>query len=113
MKSHRDLGIAVDSSLKFHIHINGVVWKASGLAGQLLRGTVCRSRCFMVTLFVSHIRPILDYCSTLWNLGYLNDVRRLEGIQRRWTKEVVGLGDFDYLDRLRVLELYSIYGRMF
>ena len=113
VKSHRDLGIAVDSSLKFHIHINGVVWKASGLAGQLLRGTVCRSRCFMVTLFVSHIRPILDYCSTLWNLGYLSDVRRLEGVQRRWTKEVVGLGDLDYLGRLRVLELYSIYGRMF
>ena len=67
----------------------------------------------MVTLFVSHIRPILDYCSTLWNLGYMNDVRRLEGVQRRWTKEVAGLGDLDYLARLRVLGLYSVYGRMF
>ena len=34
VKSHRDLGIAVDSSLKFHIHINRVVWMASGLAGN-------------------------------------------------------------------------------
>ena len=31
--------------------------------GELLRVTVCRNWEFMVTLFVSRIRPILDYCS--------------------------------------------------
>ena len=51
--------------------------------------TVCRGREFMVALFISHIRPIIDYCSCVWNVGY---VRRLvESLQRRWTREVLGL----------------------
>ena len=67
----------------------------------------------MVTLFVSHVRPLLDYCSTVWNLGYVGDVRRLEAVQRRWTREVSGLFDVDYPSRLRQLNLFSIRGRMF
>ena len=112
VQSHRDLGVTVDQTLKFHIHINIIVGKASGLANQLLRGTVCRSREFMVTLFVSHIRPILEYCSTVWNLGYLGDARKLEGVQRRWSREVVGMEGLNYLERLKELRLFSICGRM-
>ena len=112
VKSHRDLGVTVDSSLKFHIHISCIVNKASALINQLLRSTVCRSYDFMVTLFVSHIRPIMDYCSTVWNLGYMGDIRRLESVQRRWTKEVVGLSGMSYHSRLVRLKLFPIYGRM-
>ena len=108
---HRDLGIMVDSKLKFHFHINTVVRKASAVANQILRGTVCRSPDFMVPLFVSHVRPLLDYCSTVWNLGYLGDTRKLEAIQRRWTREVDGMEGLEYEERLKNLGLFSIYGR--
>ena len=112
VKSHRDLGVIVDSSLKFHTHVSTVVRKASGLANQLLRSTVCRSTEFMVTLFVSHVRPIIDYCSTVWNLGYIGDLKSLESVQRRWTKQVVGLESLDYPTRLSRLNLFSIKGRL-
>ena len=36
---------------------------------------------FMVSLFVSHIRPIMDFCSSVWNVGYLGDIRLLESVQ--------------------------------
>ena len=112
VKSHRDLGVLIDSSLKFHMHVSDVVRKSSGLANQILRSTVCRSKEFMVTLFLSHIRPIIDYCSPVWNLGYQGDLNRLEAVQRRWTKQVVGLSTQDYPARLRSLELFSIKGRL-
>ena len=112
VKTHRDLGVLVDSSLRFHPHIAETVRKSSGLANQLLRSTVCRSPKFMVTIFISHLRPILDYCSTVWNHGYLGDVRKLEGVQRRWTAEVTGLESFSYSDRLKQLNLFSIRGRL-
>ena len=112
VKSHRDLGILVDHQLKFHLHIDTLVGKASRMANQLLRATVCREPKFMVTLFVSHIRPLLDYCSTVWNLGYVGDIEKLEKVQRRWTKQVVGLRDLSYENRLRQLGLYSIAGRL-
>ena len=31
---------------------------------------ICRSKVFMVSLFVSHIPPVIDYGSCLWNIGY-------------------------------------------
>ena len=74
VSSHEDLGVAVDSSMKFHTHISTIVRKASGLANQLLRGTVCRTGDFMIIIFVSHIRPILNYASSVGNMSYLGDV---------------------------------------
>ena len=112
VRNHRDLGVLIDSSLRFHPHITETIRKSSGLANQLLRSTVCRSPIFMVTLFISHIRPILDYCSTVWNLGYLGDVRKLESVQRRWTANVSGLEGLDYPERLQRLNLFSIRGRL-
>ena len=110
-RSHRDLGVIVDTSLRFHLNVSAVVQKASALVNQLLRNTVCRSPEFMVTLFVSHVRPILDYCSTVWNLGFLGDMRKLESVQRRWTREVTGLSRTDYGVRLQRLKLFSVLGR--
>ena len=112
VRSHRDLGVIVDSALKFHEHIDSIVCKAAGLANQLLRATVCREPVFMVKLFVSHIRPLLDYCSCVWNLGYVGDTAKLERVQRRWTKQVEGMYETSYESRLRQLGLYSIRGRL-
>ena len=65
----------------------------------------------MVTLFVAHIRPLLEYCSPLWNLEYLTDTRMLESVQRRWTKQIDGCENLDYDRRLRQLGLFSLQGR--
>ena len=65
----------------------------------------------MVSLFVMHIRPIMDYCSFVWNVGFLGDLRLLESVQRWWTMSVDGLSDLDYLSRLKHLGLFSIRGR--
>ena len=88
LDSHRDLGVLVDSSLRFHIHVRDVVRRAAGLSSSLLRSTVCRNRDFMVTLFVTHIRPLLDYCSTIWCVGYEEDLNLL-GIGRASCRERV------------------------
>jgi hypothetical protein len=112
VQSHRDLGVTVDTKLRFHQHVREVVGRASGLANNLLRSTVCRTPDFMVSLFVLHIRPLMDYCSCVWNTGYIGDLRLLESVQRRWTKNVEGLADMDYASRLRHLGLFSIKGRL-
>ena len=52
---HRDLGVLVYSNLK---HIREVLRKAEGLAAELLR-FVPRSSVFTMSLFVSHIRPVI------------------------------------------------------
>ena len=74
----------VDSKLHFHNHIHNVVRKAGGLESKLLSSTICCSSIFMITLFVLHIRQIMNVCSVS-NVGYLGDIKLLESVQRRWT----------------------------
>ena len=112
VNSYRDLGVVVDASLKFHLHVREVVYKAGGLLSNLLRTTVCRSMDFMVALYVSHVRPIMEYCSCVWGTGYLGDLRLLESLQRRWTREVEGLSLMEYSERLKRMGLFSVRGRM-
>ena len=38
--------------------------------------------------------------------------RLLESVQRRWTREITGIGHLNYVERLKVMGLYSVYGRL-
>ena len=69
--SARDLGVMIDSDLRFHNHTTLTSAKALGVSINILRGTICRTPEFMKTVFISQIRPILDFCSSVWNLNYI------------------------------------------
>jgi hypothetical protein len=109
---HGDLGVTVDCHLKFHRHIELIAAKVGGIASNILRSTVCRSPEFMLIILISHLRPIMEYASPVWNTGYLGDLSVLESVQRRWTKQIQGLARFTYEDRLRYLKLFSVKGRL-
>ena len=105
-----DLGVTVETDMKFHIQLT--VHKAGGVAESLFKSTVCHSPAFMLFLLTSHIRPILEYCSCLWNTGYVQDIILLERVQRRWTRHIDGMAGLSYGERLRALKLYSVQGRL-
>ena len=94
--SYKDLGITIDSGLKFHVHINAVKGKAGAMNNNLLRSTVCRSVEFTITLYDSHIRPLIGYGSCVWNVGYIKDESRIERLQRKWTSKN------QWFDRIRL-----------
>ena len=106
------MGVEVDSGLKFHFHVSELVCKAAGLSSSLLRARVNKNPEFMITLFVTHIRPIIDYCSTVWNVGYARDLALLESVQRRWTKNIDRMQTLAYTERLKSLNMFSIKGRL-
>ena len=70
----------------------------------------------MKSLYISHIRPLLEYSSVVWNTGYIGDTKLLESIQRRWTRNIEGLENLSYGERLKALgllcHLFSVYGRL-
>ena len=39
-------------------------------------------------------------------------MRLLENVQRRWTKQIEGLRNIGYAERLTLLDLYSVQGRL-
>ena len=106
VKSHLDLGVLVDTNMKFHDHIRSTVHKAGGMAQNFLNSTVCTKPDFMLFLLTTHIRPIIEYCSCIWHTGYQGDLRLLESVQKRWTKQIESVKEIEYGDRLRALSLY-------
>ena len=110
--THPDLGVLVDADLKFHQHIRNTANKAGGLAQNVLKLTVSHTPDFMISIFHSHIRPIIEYCSCVWFTGYRGDIRLLESVQRRWTKRVSNMSNLDYGSRLRALDQFSVHGRL-
>ena len=112
VSSHSDLGITIDRDLKFHSHISKKVATVNNLTTNLFSCTLSRSPDFLMNVYRLHVRPILEYASPLWNVGYLGDVRKLERVQRRWTRTVVGMERMPYGTRLAQLDLFSLQGRM-
>ena len=89
-----------------------MVGKVGGMISNLLRSTVSRSENFMVRLWIAHVRPLIDYCSCMWNTGYIGDMRTVESLQRRWTREIEGMSSLEYGERLRRVGLFSVKGRL-
>ena len=110
--AHPDLGVMVDRNLKFHNHVRKKANICNALTTNLLSSTLCREPQFIMSIYISLIRPQMEYGCTLWNTGYLGDIRTLERIQRRWTRSVAGLENMPYSQRLTTLNLFSVQGRL-
>lgn len=85
--SKKDLGILLDPRLTFNEHIDYVICKANSMLGFLKRN----SRDFtdpytLKTLFISLVRPHLEYCSIIWNPSYNLHSYRIERVQKSFTR---------------------------
>ena len=58
--------------------------------------------------FAVYVRPILEYCSAVWNPGYLCDINKIESVQRRFTKRLKGFHSLSYVNRLKALNTESL-----
>ena len=59
---HKDLGVVIETGLKFHCHVRELVCKVAGLSSSLLRATVNRSPEFMITQL---LWIIVQFCEML------------------------------------------------
>ena len=112
VSSHSDLGFTIDREMKFHEHIAETARICNGIGSNILQCTLDRGKDFMINIFISHIRPKLEYGCQLWNMGYVGDLKLVERVQRRWTKCIAGLESLSYAQRLSSLNLYSMQGRL-
>ena len=112
VNSHKNLGVTVNTSLRFHIHIRQIVNKVAALSSNFLKATSCRFETFMKSLLMSHLHPLLEFASPVWNTSYLGDLCLLESVQRRWTKMIDGLAEILYSQCLAILDLYSVKGKL-
>jgi hypothetical protein len=109
--SVKDLGIYVDSDLKFTRHINDIVSKAKQRSSLINRSFLSRSPSNLIRAYKTYVLPILEYASTTWSPTYVYQICLLESVQRNFTKRIPGCCHLSYADRLTKLKLQSLEHR--
>ena len=107
----KDLGVIFDSDLKFEDHISMKVNKANVIAGLIRRSFSFLDCKLFKKLYVTFVRPHLEYAQSVWAPHLKKHIDMLENVQVRATKLVDGLSNLDYPARLRKLELPTLVYR--
>ena len=89
----KDLGVHISDDLKFSVHIDKMVAKAHRMAGLIFKCFMCRDHDFLVQMFKTYVLPLLEYCSTVWSPQGLESIKKIERVQRRFTKRFPGLAE--------------------
>jgi len=89
----KDRGVVITNSLSFTQHICECTIKAHShrRANSILRCFVSRDNGLLMRAFVTYVRPILEYNSTIWSPSFVRDIEQLEKVQRRFTKRLRGM----------------------
>lgn len=113
IKSHliKISGLQYTPSKVYHC-IRDAVSRAGGLTSSLLRSTGWRSLTFMFSLLTSDFCPTVEFASSSWNTGFVRNLKLLEPVLHRWTKQSTGLVELSYPERLSWLNLFSVKGRL-
>ena len=83
VQEHKHLGIILSSDMKWSKHISHITSKAKQRIGAMYRQSQKMSRLQIETLYLSTIRPILEYGSALFANCSIRDCELIESVQRR------------------------------
>ena len=98
----RDLGVHISSDLRWRPHINLIVSKANRVLGMLLKTFTSRDADLWKLLYVSLVRPHLEFAAVVWNPYLTGDVDALERIQRKASRIPTSMRGLEYEERLTI-----------
>ncbi|XP_026325292.1 uncharacterized protein LOC113234212 [Hyposmocoma kahamanoa] len=113
----RDLGVLVDSNLRFDSHIKKTVNKGFRMMGFVLRNAKeFKKSSSKIKLFQALVLPGLEFNSVIWTPHYEVYIKRLESVQKRFLYHLA-FGDLEaerlpgYSQRLEHYKLTSLINR--
>ena len=104
----KDLGVIVDDKLTFNGHIDQIVQRAYSRANLIHKCFLSRDVSTLTRAFCVYVRPMLEYASCIWSPHLQNNVQKVESVQRKFTKRLLGFKSLDYKTRLLRLGLDSL-----
>ena len=111
MLNEKDLGVIIDSELKFEEHIPTKVQKANAIVGLIRRSFSYLDGPLFKKLFTTFVRPHLEYAQAVWSPHLKKHINLLENVQRRATRLIDGYKDLSYPERLESLGLPTLVYR--
>lgn len=102
------LGVIVDSEISFEAHILKKVQLANNIVGLIRRSFSHLDGEMFVKLFTAFVRPHLEYAQAVWSPHLKKLIDIIENVQIRATKLVDGLGNLEYHERLKRLNMQTL-----
>ena len=109
----KDIGVYIDRNLSFDRHISEKVKKANSMFAVLRRSFNHLDENIFAPLYKSLVRTHLEYASSVWAPFKMKHIEMLEKVQRRATRQLPGLANLSYQDRLIKLKLPSLVYRRY
>ena len=103
--AQRDLGVLMSDTASFSDHVHTQVNKANKMLGFICL-SICGSKTLLPTqrsLYVTLIRPHLEYATEIWSPKSVTMIKRIEGVPRRATRLM--LSHLSYNECLKRLNL--------
>ena len=126
--SYKYLGVTISSDLSWSEHIHTICTKARRTVGLLYRNFYMNSdTTSLLQLYVSLVRPLLEYACQVWHPHLVRDIAKLERVQKlalrlctkQWTlnySTLLSLCDFPSLETRRkyfcLCTMYKIVNNM-
>ena len=110
-EQEKDLGVIISSDLKPSKQCAQAVATANRALGTIKRCFECRTVEIVKDLYLSRVRPHVEFAIQAWSPQYKKDAKLVEGVQRRATKLVRELKDEEYEERLKKFNLTTLVDR--
>jgi len=107
----RDLGIYISSNLKWRNHVEHIATKANRVLGMLVKTFVSRDPNLWKKLYISLVRPHLEFASSCWNPYLQSDIDILEKVQKRASRIPSNMKHLDYEKRLEIWGITTLKDR--
>ena len=65
--TYTDLGVIINHNLSFNDHIDNIIRKAYRMINIIFRVFRCNKHVPLTLAYMSYVRPVLEYASSLWN----------------------------------------------
>ena len=78
------------------------------MSGLLIRTTDFKCPSILVPLYISKVRPLLEYGNVVWSPYKKKDINLIEKVQQHFTKYIAGMYNLSYSERLTRLKLPSL-----
>ncbi len=111
ISEEKDIGVTIDTDLSFEAHIASITSKASQIMGAIRRTFTSLDNEHMMMLYKSQVRSILEYANAVWSPYKCKDINLVENVQRRATKNLRGMANLSYPERLSKLNLPTLLYR--
>jgi hypothetical protein len=107
----KDLGVWFTSSVSFSTQCSEIARTGFMKVNVMYNNFISRSPSLLLKLYVTFIRPGLEYATEIWSPHLIRDIELVERVQRLFTRRLPCFQSLSYTERLAKLGLKSLSRR--